>query len=307
MNYGLINKPYNSTDDWFKGVSRSNNVIVNEAGDWTDFLPPVEYQSGFGFDSFSCVSFSALNCLETLLKAQGIFFNASDRWLAKMSGTTGAGNTVWAVADAIRKCGLVTEQDWPYDRATMNSWDTFYSDIPKEIQDLGKKFLEMYEVNYENVRYADIKEALKYAPLQVGVYAWLSPVNGIYPCDHDKSQNHLVELFKIDADGYYYIYDHYNQSIKKLDKGFKFGSVVRYSIKPNQKPMLQLENNTLVQEVTESGKFGLYLDGKIFVDDTALILATWTMRNTGMGLKKAITKEDWDSVLHYNLKREQVD
>jgi len=305
MNFGLINKPNTSTDDFFGAISRSDNVIVNESGDWTAWLPIPENQSGYGFDCYGCVSFSALNCIETLLSRMGIVSNLSDRFLAKMSGTLqGVGNTVAQVADTIRHKGDVDESVWPYDRKTMNSWDKFYSEIPQEVKDEALDLLKHYEITYEFVRYADIKEALKYAPLQVGVYAWLDPVNGVYPCDKDKPQNHLVMLFKYDDEGYPYIFDHYNQSIKKLAKDFRFGSVLRYSVRKTQPPMLEIKNNSLIQQIPGSGEFGIYIEGNIFIDDLAKILATWHMRN---GVDKAIvSKKIWDSVPHMNLKRELI-
>ena len=53
---------------------------------------------------------------------------------------------------------------------------------------------------------------------------------------------------------------------------------------------------------------GAVLDGKIYVDDPALLQATWLMRNTGdvSGKTQTLTKEQWDSFSKYNLKNEEL-
>jgi hypothetical protein len=52
----------------------------------------------------------------------------------------------------------------------------------------------------------------------------------------------------------------------------------------------------------------MYLDGKIYVDDTAKILASVIMRTNGNlnGKIKALTQEQWDMFEKYNLKGEKI-
>jgi hypothetical protein len=86
----------------------------NPAGDWEPYAPPGERQSSYKGDSMSCVSFSAINSIETQEKfLTGNQPNYSDRWTAKRSGTTRQGNYLWKVADTIRKEGLVLQEDYP--------------------------------------------------------------------------------------------------------------------------------------------------------------------------------------------------
>lgn len=67
-------------------------------------------------------------------------------------------------------------------------------------------------------------------------------------------------------------------------------------------------NNHLVQLVEDFGGFGIIIDEKLIIGSTAEILATWAMRNDGDTKNKtvAFTKEQWDSVPHYNLKLEKL-
>ena len=136
---------------------------VNPMGDWTPYLPKTENQYSNMADSMACVSFSFLNCLETQLKFFGIELDFSDRFLAKISGTTIHGNTLGKVADTFREFGCVLEPDWP--KPENFTWETFYSEIPQEINDKALK----YSVNYEWVETTveSLQRHLKHAPLQL--------------------------------------------------------------------------------------------------------------------------------------------
>ena len=66
----------------------------------------------------------------------------------------------------------------------------------------------------------------------------------------------------------------------------------------------KLENNSLLQLVEGLGGFGMFLDDKIVVGNTADILASCIMRNGGnlQGKARALTQEQWDMFPKYNLK-----
>jgi len=75
-------------------------------------------------------------------------------------------------------------------------------------------------------------------------------------------------------------------------------------------PMYQFQENALYQAVGSgaSGKFGIYVGGRLLVDDTDKVLATFIMRNNGNtgGKAQAVTQEVFDSAEHYNLKGEKL-
>lgn len=164
---------------------------VNKSGNWKAHLPIGEPQF-FGFDSSACVSFSALNVIEVqlnyLLNAgkipddklkqlkdwgylQNDKFNFSDRFTAKMSGTTPQGNQVQSVWDSIRKHGLVPEAMWPSEG---KNWAEYYREIPQQTKDFGLNFLKFFDVKYEWIVINNcgtpvleyLKHHLKQAPLQ---------------------------------------------------------------------------------------------------------------------------------------------
>lgn len=145
-----------------------------ESGDWKPFLPTDEQQHSVYFDTMACVTFSALNVVETqinwmvaqnlipastmnALRDLGFFdengkFNASDRFTAKMSGTTRRGNYLAAVWDSIRNHGILPEKDWAYPREQRTpafDWDDYYQEIPQELKDKAKRFLELFDIRYQ--------------------------------------------------------------------------------------------------------------------------------------------------------------
>src|SRR3990167_3896463 len=106
--------------------------VRNPSGDWTPYIPPGERQWSYNGDSMSCVSYSALNSIETqeqfLTNEQP---NYSDRWTAKMSGTTREGNYLWKVADTIKELGLVLDVD--YKTPDKYTWEEFHAEIPQPL------------------------------------------------------------------------------------------------------------------------------------------------------------------------------
>lgn len=158
-------------EDYLFGVS---SPIVyeerNPSGDWTPYLPTYEKQFSSNMDSMACVTFSCLNSLEIQHKfLTGTERNFSDRFIAKLSGTTTAGNYLWKVADTVRKCGLIDEADLPM---TPNmTWDQFYAEISQDLQNKGLEFLKMWDVKYEwvSVYKPDLMIQLKHAPIQVTI------------------------------------------------------------------------------------------------------------------------------------------
>src|SRR3990167_2152318 len=142
------------------------------SGNWDQFLPPGEWQKSDNGDSMSCVSFGSINNIETQeLQQTEKQTNYSDRFLAKMSGTTPEGNYLWKVADTIRQYGLVAESSYP--APEKYTWSEYHAEIPElllsELKAEGQEWLKKWSISYEWV--ATDKESLirhlKHAPIIV--------------------------------------------------------------------------------------------------------------------------------------------
>lgn len=160
---------------------------------WGDHLPSEEKQVGRKIkDSFACVSFSALNSVETQLnfylqsgalsdnlvvwlKENGYIdkngkVDLADRFTAKMSGTTKEGNWVGAVWNSIRNHGVVPEWIWP-SKIDELSWDEYYAEIPENIRALGQQFTMRFTIQYEWINDIRLVPAhLSHAPIQSSLY-----------------------------------------------------------------------------------------------------------------------------------------
>lgn len=317
--FGLLEEREPKLKDYrVGGISGADREVIREDGDYRKFLPTIEYQIGNYFDTKACVTFSALNCLETLAIIKNWqFFNRSDRFTAKMSGTTEEGNYLSIVADSIAiNHGTVDEASWEYprdQRRPIFEWNDFYSEIPETIKMEGRKFLIEYKVRHEWVPLSQLREMLKFGPIQVTVQAWPKPnAQGIYENrEGSKSYNHAVMLVYM-GDDYCEIYDHYSKSSKKLTPNYKFGIAKRFTIKkidPNSTqptPMITLPNNCFVQLVEGNGGFALHIDGKLLIDELDKVQASWIMRSSDFSNKRAVTQEQWDSFKHFTLKMEPL-
>lgn len=165
--------------------------IVNESGDWRPYAPKHEKQRD-PLETMACVSFSCNNCIEIQYNFYGDEPNFSDRFLAKMSGTTPQGNWCDRVADTARKIGLVKEEEWPNNR--YKTWAEYYAEIPQSVKDKAVPQPILYEGVTVNV--ANLKKELKHAPLQI-----------VIPSEHP---NHAVTLVYINGNTAHYL-DHYLQ------------------------------------------------------------------------------------------------
>lgn len=171
--------------------------VRNPSGDWRDYLPPGEKQKDPA-ETMSCVSQSALNIIEIQHKYQTKEeINLSDRFTAKMSGTTKDGNWLWKVADSIRNDGVVLQSVYP--TPPNYNWDSYYAEISQEIKNQAFKVIE--DKSYEWIFKKDFAHHLKHTPLQITI--------------PDPRPNHAVVLVHIKGDTGYY-FDSYIPYLKTI-------------------------------------------------------------------------------------------
>lgn len=328
---GQLKSDISPTSFEFGGMTSIEKTLLFEDG-CLNYLPENELQLGIYFDTYGCASFSFLNALETVATRcleLGLYsddnakwlkdnyfvngkINFSDRDLVVMSGTDPEwGNSSARVLESVQKNGLICESDDYFDfrnrDASINSKENYYNYQRTEKNwEKAREFLKRFDVQAEWVNRSQWKEASKYGVIQVYVRAWFRRENGLYYNPTPGRYGHGVMLA---SKSELKLFDHYDPFIKQTEKeediyiiGFKINLTEKIMEKP------KLENNTLLQEVTQSGKFGLYLDGKILVGGAGEILATFYMRNNGdtKGKTKPLTLEQWNMFDKYNLKMEKI-
>lgn len=166
--------------------------VLNPSGDWTAYLPSPEYQYTHHTDSQACVTFSILNVIETQYKfLTGRSINFSDRFIAKLSGTTQAGNSVQNVCDAIRKYGLVLEEEWPTDYEF--DWNQYYAEIPQEVINKAKKYDIAYE--FHSPASLELDKEMKHAPLEIIVIA-TNPYHSVMKVNQTQQFDHYIPVLR---------------------------------------------------------------------------------------------------------------
>lgn len=268
----------------FGGFSGLTDDITLESGDsWANYLSIGEHQATKHFDPYACVSLSALNCIEAILnykKTKGLLnkafikwcedkgyfndlgqFDFSDRYIAKLSGTDlKNGNSGAVVADTMRNYGLIPEKMYPSNRDMSRA--EYYKTITADLIELGKEWNEWVEIKYERVfcNTVSMKDALVHSPLQVYVYAWENPINGVYQATN-KTPNHAISEFMPE----WFIFDSYTEDelwgkdfIKQLASNFKFYTFgYKYQVLIKKKDMP--EKFVKIVKKNESNEHGLYI------------------------------------------------
>ena len=210
-NYGLIideRKP----EDWIMGgTGNLKGVVLQENGQWDEFLPLFEAQYN-PVETYACASFGTLNAIEILLKRMfGADENYSDRFLAKVSGTDPkTGNSPQTVAEYLRKIGVPLQSKWDF-TSDIDTSEKFYAPIPAKLfdyakEDFSNKFILKHQ--YVNGNPEDIKAALRYSPVAMSVTAWYEE-NGVFV--QRGTDNHWVVCYGYDdTKQAYKVFDSYN-------------------------------------------------------------------------------------------------
>ena len=293
-----------------------DNKIINPLKDWTKYLPVNEIQASRYFDTWNCVAFSALNCIEIYFKyliSEGLIskenidwlkgkrywnngeVNFSDRFIGVKAGTkVGVGNSGGNVRNAILKHGLVPEVLFPL--SSEDKYVTgYYSETTKELDDLGLEFNKRFKLGGEGLFISP--ERLKYAPLQVYVLAWYKNDLGQY-YNPKKTVNHAVTKIRTAEKQ---IFDHYDPYIKTLVADYYYNPYgYQYTVNEiinhmNVEQFLK-DNDLLFVRNTKTGQFGRIMQEQLMVIETkdrgTLMLMDEAVRTNGRGL----SEEEWNKL-----------
>jgi hypothetical protein len=251
MNYGLkLESP--KPEDYIFGGNNLGDLPIQPDGQWDGWLPDWEPQSRPGvFDSYACVSFATLNCVEILERHEfGATTNFSERYLAKISATDiQRGNTPQVVAEMLRKQGCVEEKELPFDM-TINSFETFYAPLADYLYALGIGTFAQYAFGHEFVpsNVDALKNALKFSPLLFTASAWYKDENGLYYRPQGEQDNHAIVCYGYEEGKYWKILDSY------ADTEGSFLKKVRWDSLP-----MQCKRFTLHKQVVSQTLFDKFI------------------------------------------------
>ena len=233
--------------------------VRNESGDWEQYKPTDEWQRKIGgYDTLSCVTFSALNQVE--LQVQYLIVNKllSDAQIQKlhdlgyidengrpnfndwfssvMDNTTVNGNYLQAPWDSFRKDGLLP-QKMGYAVTDFNSQAEWLAAKPTQAQkDYAKQILDIIDIAYEWIPVADKAKHLKQSPLHILTPTssnWNTQPPTIITDPGMKSVNHATTCIGV-TDTYVKDLDHYNPFIKYLALDYYIPYVIKGVVSPKK-------------------------------------------------------------------------
>ena len=320
---GLILENIQPFEYEFGGMTPIPKTLLFENGNAIPYLPENEMQVGVYFDTWGCVSFSALNAIETLISRQFSDFNESNRaWLLKniyknnkpnfsdrdlvvLSGTKiGTGNTARKVLETSQDKGIISEAKAPWDFTNrdpkVNIPEVYYAyNRTDKSESLAQEWNDRFEILGERVARHNWQDASKYGALQVFVNAWYMNNNGEY-YNPTGGHNHAVMMADFQTRQIFDSYETNGSFLKTLSSwndafgwAYKFNIIEKNMTKPN------IINNSLVILVEGNGGIGLYLDGKIIVDNEAKLNSVFMARNSKDGYFSggptiSLTLKDWN-------------
>lgn len=141
--------------------------MLNESKNWVDYIPyDDDVQVSKSTDFLACGSYSFIYILQIVLKFKtGLFYDFSERGMAKLSDTQPWGNSLDNIVDAANEDGLLSVHDWPELTHSSNyeniNWSTYYADIPEYI--LKRAF--KVKASYRKITSGEVDDCLKVAPL----------------------------------------------------------------------------------------------------------------------------------------------
>jgi len=233
--YGFIPPTEVLPEQYVFGDGRLTGKVLRIDGQWNDFAIINERQSRGNFDTCACVVFSILNVLEYLIwTLYNEKVNYSDRWIILKAGVRCPGSDPHKVCEAIRKWGIVDEEDLPF----VDNENEFYNISPEKMAELEKKgqdWLKRFSFGHEwlskgeRISLETIKQSLTFAPLPIGVVGWFED-NGFYVRPEGIKDNHFTTIRNYEESRFHGAKDSYEPFDKKLVWGYGYYWAKRITI-----------------------------------------------------------------------------
>ncbi len=227
--------------DWQAGSnSPIDRVILRPDSNWKEISIPHELQFLFpgemkAYDTQMCVSFNgSTDAIEYIMMQQlkmGLipnwkvkwlqengyfengFLNFNERFTGTIGKTTIHGAYLFTVANGMRNYGLIPGKMLPYADNFFDNIDMKF--ITPEMLVLGKRFAELFRINFEWVNSEDTRKFMQYSPLAcTGHYGTMI---GDIPLDPQSNVYHSM-LQIAETNEYREIDDSYWQQFKKYKK-----------------------------------------------------------------------------------------
>jgi len=290
------------------------------SGQWDEFISDsIDVQQRMGFEPMDCVSHS--NCKIVQMQINWMITNnilkpgdpsydflksnkyldangkcqLSERFLAKVSNTTYAGNGMQPVADAGRHYGYAPESAWPYPENP--TWSEFYKPIPPAVLELASQWNNYFEpLQYEWIDVSDIPNALKHAPVQLGaaICGGWNDGNIIKKCN--SAANHATSIYGYKDKEFYKDLDQYLDSdgdtMKKLAWNYSLQFLMKLVVNKKKIILSDPAAANMLKKNLRNYQIILVPDsnGEMYLADCSLGKDSWKFPINEFGLTAQIAK-----------------
>ena len=282
-------------------------AIVKPDGQWDNDLPDKELQKFDWGDTYHCTVYGDENMVQTLKKAKyGESEEYSERFLGVLAGiVNNFGGSPHTVFEKWRRYGNVGYDSLPFEG--INNWTQFNSPNPMsgDLIAEGERWLEKWSLGHDwiwDFRHSVLKDALKYSPLGVGVYAWAQKDDDTFYKPGWAKDNHWVMMYGYVEGKHWKVYDHYDNVFKKLDWNYPFAFAKRITLEKKTiseverrnkgKSLYERLQNKHIIRPESNGEVYHVLDGNIkfcfWVTD-----CKWMQDNLNQGLQDDIKRGEF--------------
>lgn len=234
--FGLLEE-LREVGEYVLGQFKMPSVPYQENGNWEPYLPKYENQTTrYGHETSGCTVWGTLNAIETFMKRlYGDEPNYSERFTyLNVPIDIDRGADPHKTCETIRKYGVVDEKYLQMTDTIEEYLDR--SGLTPKLYERGKEWLKNHDFKHEWVwqssgtrpqNYIDVlRQALKTSPIGVSVSAW-NREGDVYVSTGDVN-NHWCMLYKIDEEGYPWVFDSYDHTKKKLSKDHNIRRAKRF-------------------------------------------------------------------------------
>jgi len=228
----ILEDHYVSGDGQLEAKFGAAVKVLRPDGQWDEYLPPFEAQVLNGVETMFCTAFHTENPIQILMKFKYNYKEEySEIYNANLAGVSPyKGGSPHEVAESWRKFGGLKIEELPL--KNIKSKQDLVVRIDNELKEKGKLLLEKFEIGHDwvwSLSIEGIKNALRYSPLGVGVYAWTFK-DGVYVEPAWATPNHWTTLYGYVDGQYWKVYDSYKNEFKHLDWNYPFKFAKRYTV-----------------------------------------------------------------------------
>jgi len=239
----------------YKLGSLGGPVLQPNGHGWEQFLPPAENQDLNAIDPCDCVSFGSSHQTSTMMnRLFGVKDTYSERFLAIGSHTRPPGVDPQTVYEFERKSGFIPDASLPFS-PDINTLEKYYSPDPltPDLLAQGQNWLSQYSFQHQWVASGStvdplvLANELQYGVLAGAVYAWaFDDEKQLYVRPPGAQDCHWVTIFDYEPNVCFYIFDSYENNIKKLDWLFGFSYVKRVLIAKVDNSLTPAKKNAIL-------------------------------------------------------------